>query len=272
MTADVAFAVDTDTNTVTLPYEYGAILKVQVDDIPRNIYGDGYEFLQFGPGNVDPTTSGLSLLIDYGDNFGTSVDVPSTAGVLKVKASDATDTDAVRIQGLDANGDPIFDSFGVPGEEVVPSVAGTNTTNTFSKVTGFSKPLTKGTIQVLHVFPVTLVELPLQTFMPWELKPQYRRYGVAQSGATSIRALCSLRYIPLQMEDQYMVPGNLGAIKNSLMAVNYENNNDLERSEIYWGKAYAILNDELKSYRGGVQTIPNIAPYGVGMGNIKQIV
>jgi len=36
-----------------------------------------------------------------------------------------------------------------------------------------------------------------------------------------------------------------------MLAINYENKNDLERAEDYWQKAFSTLNLEMREFRGG---------------------
>ena len=58
-------------------------------------------------------------------------------------------------------------------------------------------------------------------------------------------------------------PPNIGAWKMALLAILYEEENDMERSDTYWGRCYALLNQELKNFRGKPRLTVSLAPWGL---------
>ena len=102
-------------------------------------------------------------------------------------------------------------------------------------------------------------------FRSWMTNPTFKRYHIVGNADTKVKARCRMRFTPLQMEEQFVVPDNSGAIKLGLQAWGYENENDLERASIYWEMANKLLNDDLRAARGGGRVLPNINLWGEGI-------
>lgn len=254
---------------VLLPYRYESILSAQIDDRPRFVFPNDIEYYELGPGRIDPTTSGAGILVDEGEQAISSVDI-ATAGTVVVTNASATDDGLeVRVFGTDANGDEVLDANGLPGEAVTLVTTGVTTTNSFLTVTGFDKPTTSGRVTVAHngTAPATT----LVVLDPWEKTPQFHRYKVAAVGATTVRAICKLRFVPLTAEEDRVIPGNLGAIELGLMALNYERNDDIDRANAYWGSAYTLLNGELRQHQGGRQPVLKINHGGLGVDKVESL-
>lgn len=57
---------------------------------------------------------------------------------------------------------------------------------------------------------------------------------------------------PILLDDSHIVPiRNTGALKAGILAVAYENVNDVERSELHWQKFIALMERAQKQYNGG---------------------
>ena len=263
--ATIFLTVNTSEDTISLPPEFESILQVQVNDVTYPVFNASYEFINMGMAYLNKSL--CTPLVDLGDSFGTFVDVPAEPATLQLLAADVLDTTVpIRIYGLDENGEIIYDEFGNPGEERLPGFGTPTTTSSiFSRVTGFRKGLTRSTLTLSHTSPTTMDVTELQVYLPWMTDPTFRRYSLSTGNTPVVKARCRLRHNLLQMEDQYVLPGNLGAIKNGLMALGYEDANDLERSEVYWAKAEASLDNQLGSSRGGGQSQPNINLWGTGV-------
>ena len=54
-------------------------------------------------------------------------------------------------------------------------------------------------------------------------------------------------YVPLVNDSDLLIPSNRNAYRYGVQAYNYENVNELERAQVYWGLAYQCLNDETAS-------------------------
>jgi hypothetical protein len=140
-------------------------------------------------------------------------------------------------------------------------------TEVFSRITSIIKPVTTGDVAI-YAFGETN---PLSVFTPTDTVPSFRRYKVSSLNPDlSVRAVCKRRFIPLEGDkDELVVPSNLGALKLGMMAVNYENKNDLERAQDFWGKAFSTLNLEMRESRGGAQMRGQIDPAAFQMGRLR---
>jgi len=63
---------------------------------------------------------------------------------------------------------------------------------------------------------------------------------------------------------------NLGALKNMLMSLKWEDEGDMERSEMYFMKALQLLNGESREVRGGSQWKLNIDRSAMQFENLWQ--
>lgn len=261
-------AVDFPSSTgyIALPHRYESIQAVQIHNIPRPIEGRYYEWMQGGWGNLD-TDSGLGFLIDDGMSP-VEVDI-TTAGTLRfaISAADvaAYPTENIRVFGLDENGDVIYDTSGNLGINVTMNAVTVNTTHTFSKVTGITKRTTKGAVTVSVV--VSSVATELAVLEPSVTTAGFHRYKLGTVTADdaypdAIRCLCKLRYTKLVSETDLVLPSNMGALKFGLMALAFEDQNDLDQALKHWNIAYALLNDEKKEARGGAKINVRFSPNG----------
>ena len=238
---------------ITLPRHYGTILASRIKDHPVRIEGKYYEYQATGPGKLS-TDSGVGFLIDYGF---TPLETEITdAGTLRflIHADDTVGARSIRVYGLDANGDVITDTNGVEGVNIEMSATTINSSHVFSKVTNVIKPATK--YPVIAQVVVATVPTQIAQWEPLETAPQFRRYKVGEIEADEehpfvIETLCKRRFIPAEQETDFVIPGNLQALKMSILALKYEDENDLKAANDYWGMAYGILNGEMKEDRGG---------------------
>jgi hypothetical protein len=248
---------------ITLPRDLLSVLGVQFDNIPQLTYPLWHEFIASGPGQISPTM-GMQMLIDRGDGFCTFLD-PETPFRVRVKTEDAQDTGiTIRLFGTDSSNRSIYDSTGASGIDL--SVGGTTTTTvTFKTLTSVNKPLTEGYLTLWAVDPTTNVETQIALYEPSETKICYRRYFVAGIPVkSSLRCMCKRRYVPLTHsvdDNKQIMPSNEGALKLGLIALQYEDKNDLERADNYMARAISLLNSELKEERGSaivrIQFNPN---------------
>lgn len=251
-TGNVDFA-SVPTGYITLPRHYGAILASRIKDHPTRIEGKYFEYQATGPGKLS-TDSGLGFLIDCGF---TPLETEITdAGTLRflIHSDDAVGAKSIRAYGLDADGDVITDSNGVEGVNITMSAATINSSHIFSKVTNVIKPVTK--YPVIAQVVVSSTATQIARWEPLETSPQFRRYKVGEIEADEshpfvIETLCKRRFIPAEQETDFVIPGNLQALKIAVLALKYEDENDLKAANDYWGMAYGILNGEMKEDRGG---------------------
>ncbi len=257
-----------DSGTITLPLWLEAVLMSQFSDRPRPVMSRHYEFLSHGPGRIDPTTSGLGVLVDAGV-VATEHEFPETAGTLTITSGVADDGKTVRILGLDPDGREIYGADGLPGELVTLAAPSVSTAETFSAILGIQKERTLGYVQVAHADDTELANIP-----PAVTLPVYRRYKVANAAAVGqtryVKALCSRRALPVSNEEDYIIPGNLSALKMGLYSIRYEDHNDMERSVQYWARSIEFLNKEGDRHRGGAIVLPTVQPPRFGLGKARR--
>ena len=92
---------------------------------------------------------------------------------------------------------------------------------------------------------------------------RYRRYRVpkAQTG-TYAHILCKRRFMPVADDNDLVYISHTGALKHALLAVLAEDNADLERAEIHWGKCRQLLDEQLDQYRGPARPALDLQLYG----------
>lgn len=254
-----------------LPYFLDSIMAVRIDTTPTIPRGVRHEFLYDGPGELDEETGCTGDVVDQGlsaiEAVFPNVDGTPTAGVLRFTATAADAGKKIRVLGYTSAGRVLTD--GVPGEEVTLVDGTVDTTNSFIAIQGFQKEVTKTAITVHHVGGSNTLLATLESFM--EL-PLFRHYKVLAVGSEQITAHCKRRPVPVTQEEDYIIPGNLAALKLGLYAINYEEKNDMKTAMSYWGQATDILNGEATEYVGGAQEAPaGFSPWGVGVSGIKRM-
>lgn len=257
---------------LTLPRQYQSISGIQfgatgLPAIPRLVYPRWHEYIAGGAGQISPGTS-MQMAVDMGDGFATHTD-PTEPFYVTFKSYDSADSKVVvQFSALDAEGNPAYDSngnayFTVPVNSIVTSTA-------FSRIVSVNKPITEGKISLFAVKPDdATAQNSISDYEATETVPSYKRYRLGGSEfATQINCLCKRRYIALvdgPDDETIVIPDNEGALKLTLMALQYEDKNDLERAEEYFNKAIQLLNSELKEDRGNPVITLQMNPIGAAM-------
>lgn len=277
-------------NQVTLPSTLESILgatpirdtddeedRTAVD--PYAIYSIYHEFLTSGPGN--PASSWNRSLIDLGDGFPTFLD-PSGTFYLKAVSSTAESSKSILFKGLDADSAQIYTS-GVEGVSVdLTTTPGNTTAQAFTVLSSWQKSATTtGVVRVYSVDTTTADETLLVIIPPGKTTSGYHRYRVPDGDwGDTIEALCKRAYVPAVADNDPVIPGNIGALKLGMMALQFEERNDPKNAALYWGPnnpehrpgafwgAIDLLNADLQQFRGdsvipAVQMIPGFGGAGV---------
>mgnify|MGYP003657433235 CR=1 FL=1 len=244
----VTFAV-TD-GLLTLPRKYYGCLGATVNSTPVSIYNSWFEFVLAGPGAVD---TAYNEVIDLGDGWVTITDISSVnaAGCTIRIASDQTEAGSasVLLMGLDADGETIRTADGggfIEGEFV--DIGDTSTT-TFTTLSRVVKPVTNGVVKLYAVDGAD--ETLIATYDPNEERPSFRRYRVplTTDDDTTVTALCQRRHVEAVDDSDELPIDNINALREALMSLQYEDQNDAERASLYLGNALGILNKEQRRYR-----------------------
>jgi hypothetical protein len=167
------------------------------------------------------------------------------------------------IRALDENGDKIFTLAGdtyIEGILIDLSDAPETTSQTVSEIYGIFKPITRGYVRI-SVGGTEIARLD-----PGERVANYRRYLVGYNGADqfAFQAICYRRHVWAYSANDPIYPDNLEAIKNGLIALNYEERADLDRSQQYWGIAYRTLTMSLKDHEAGIDKTLQYAGWAGG--------
>lgn len=259
---------DSSTGFITLPYEYASILGVNVDYGVNPIFSQFHRYLESGPGKLDETKPTPGFLMDMGDGYATLVDPPTADSTLQIVLTAAGDIgQIIRLYGT-SSGVEVFDSSGVRGMNVTTTGLTTNVATVFDVVTGIECPVNSTTgaptltakWYLYSVAPDTTTTL-LSTYYPPDIRPSYHRY---QLGTTTkpITCLCQRRFIPIYSDYDWVIPGNIRAIKAAMQAVQCEDANNYEQAMPLWATAYDILNKMTHSTRGAAKPELNFMPWG----------
>lgn len=246
---------------IALPRRWEAIIGCTVEKVPRPVFGRLHEFSSSGPGFYENLQYDLNLLIDQGE-YPTEV-VQTEALPIRLTPSNPDDQGrGVRLYGVDANGDTIFDDSGIEGITVELSNVAVTTSQSFL-LTGVAKDPTLGSVTIAQVDGSNVTVL--STYEPTETRPSYRRYKVGtvnalSTGEPAIRTLCKRRFIKLGCETDYVYPSDLGMLKFGLIAWTLEQQgvHELEQAEAFWQKCYQVGNQTLKQQRGNIRLPMNI--------------
>jgi len=255
----VTTVFESSTGFITLPYNYASVLAMTYDKCPCPTFTQFHQYTEQGPGELDIALKWNGILVDLGDGFVTQADIPA-AGVVRVYSSAADNGEVVRLFGLN-NGDVIYDSSGNEGENVTLAAPFVATTNQFTEVTGFQKPLTSNRVRLKSWDGST--ETQIAEYQPNETRPSYQRYqtGVAEQ---AIRVICQRRFVPIYAETDWVYPGNLSALRAGIRSWLFEDGSDMDSADQSMSRAYNFLNDEAKAFRGGARATINTQTGGWG--------
>lgn len=257
---------------LTLPRQYQSISGIQfgapgLPAIPRLVFPRWQEYIAGGNGQLSPGTS-MQMAVDMGDGFVVNTD-PTQSFYIRFESTDPQDVSvSIKVRGIDSNGVDVFDGNG--NSYLTIPVNTTFTSVTWGKITEIHKPITEGGINLYAVNPTDSTQKSLiADYEATETVPSYKRYKLGASEfASRINCLCKRRFVYLVngADDETIInPANEGALKLTLMALQYEDKNDLERAEEYFNKAIQLLNAELKEDMGNPVITLQMNPVGAAM-------
>ncbi len=254
---------DSSLGYISLPYEYYSVLCTTYDGCPVFTFSQFHTYQENGPGKLDEARQWAGILIDQGDGFATQSDI-TTPDTLKVITNAVDDDKEIRIFGLDLSGNVIFDANGVEGELVVCAAPFVNTTGIFSKVTGIQATPDPAVVMqagwTLWVNNSTAVQIG--SYYPGENRPMYRRYQTGQA-AQSIRVCCQRRFILMRNESDWVIPGNLAALRSGFWSLNFIDGSDYASAQAAFQDGITWLNNEAKASKGGASTPTNFINWGM---------
>lgn len=240
----------------------------------RQIYNRWFQFS--GRSNAESCIFAPGLY-DQGDGFVCFRLLPTT-GRLKVYTSTTESTnEPFHIRGL-TSGLKTYTGTGaarIEGENLtIPAGSGSSVTSTTTFDAGNSlyeivKPATNGVLTMYLVDPTTAAETLVGRYEPGETIPNYRRYTYPQADADDediIEVLCDEAFYNVKADRDQLAISNIGALKNALKALQYEDANDTERKAEYFVDAVKLLDAERAKFDGdsAVGVFNQVGDYGSG--------
>jgi len=145
------------------------------------------------------------------------------------------------------------------------------TVNAFRSIDAINKTATKGWVRVYAVDPTTGAEYCIAILAPDETLPQYRRYAIPgheREDGANVTVLAKRKFIPVVTDDDDLIVTNLGALKMMAIAIEKEENNNLDEAMKYEEKAVELLREELKEVEGANIGRPQVQMEAFAMGEV----
>jgi len=273
----VAFLIPEGDHHITLPMEYASVealsyelrgengcigrMPVQIRNEWLTVLGSGPFLWRWDLWGQFGFSSFNSFANDRGDGFVTFRDSPYVEYTLRIEIDDAEDAgQTLLVKGYDADGNRIFtpqSSSSYEGIEFDLTYPSTEPSQHFTKQLYFLyRERFQGYMRIYAVDVDTSAETLIGTYQPNDTNPSYKRYTVPNCNRDSsqdfyVRAICKRQYVPVLHDQDYVVPSNLGALRTALTAIVYEGQNDPGRRDTEMAQAIDLLNNELRSFRGG---------------------
>lgn len=233
----VLFNLDSTNMSFTAQRDVARVTALDVCKKPVVLRNQFSEYLEFGNG-LRPVSCQPCPVCEELTAFDRGVvvsfkDLTPPNKKLRVFFTDETDLGKrVLLSGKDAFGNIIYSQDGfnrAVGEFVTLASPFADTVNQFTVWNGVQKDITNGQVQIFQVDTVTGEQELLLTMEPNETVGCYRRYFVnglpnACCGSPTIQvsALVKLEFIPVVADTDYLLIGNLAALKEECQAIRYE--------------------------------------------------
>lgn len=257
---------------ITMPRQVLAIDAMSVCQCFTTVRNGWYEFLEQGPG-IQTADCGYLQCIDRGGGHVAFDDIEGLDKRIKVYADRSESATArILLQGWDTNGNQIYSLDGttvVEGEYVSISTTPQFTVNKFAALTGVQKPATNGIVRLYEFNTVSgQATKALAFYEPSETLPNYRRYLLAGLNSLvdadngehkSVTAMVSLQHIPVVSDLDYLVVGNLAALKDACVSVKLKEEGKTAESQAMLAEAVRLINAEQLRFEGqGTAIVPRV--------------
>ncbi|MBA3357746.1 MAG: hypothetical protein H0U18_17755 [Pyrinomonadaceae bacterium] len=251
---------------LTFPRQIETALGFSICRAPGTIRSHWYEFLDFGVGQLSHDDCAADQLIDRGTACAFD-DIATIGNKIKIYADLAVDAGkTILLQGYDSNANWVLTSNGdVNGERVTIGAAPVTTSTAWLKggLAAVQKVATKGPIRLYDYNPTTGVQRPIAIYEPDETVPEYRRYMVpgmgdhssccgstTDCGTKTVTVLAKLAFIPVRNDSDYILIGNVPALKDMCMSILKREQNLIQEAFAYEASAVKLLDEELSNYYG----------------------
>lgn len=257
---------------LTWPRQIEAIEAFAVCDNPGIVRNIWFEYVGNGPGLVSTDTSIGYTLVDRGEAC-TFEDMTGYTHNIRVQAELAEAAGLyIVLQGYDENNLWIQTNDSgtiIDGEKVLVSTVVQTSAKIFKKLVRVIKPVTVGRVNLYDYDPGTGIAIKIAAYDPDETLPTYRRSIIpnlanmencetCDGEATTNKAItvvAKLRHIPVSVDNDFLILGNLPAFKDMIMSIKKREENLFQEAEAYEASAIKELQKELESYMGS-GTVP----------------
>lgn len=269
---------------VTLPRAVARLIDVAVCQEPIRIRNEWYEFLYAGWG-LQPPSACTGCPDVCGNTQALDRRIVCTAADLvpgnfiRAYSDDPDGRDAGKnllIQATDTNGKKIRSNSGtnvVEGFYLTLSAPFVTSGFGLNSIYGVMKDQTYGNITLYQVDAVTGAESLLAAYEPSEYRPNYRRYYLdnlpenccSSSCALTITGMAKLDLIPVELDTDWLLIGNIEALKEGCMGIKYgEQDSQVSQAlaKAHLKTAISLLNQELDHYIGRENPAVNFKPFG----------
>ncbi len=266
----VRYAVCVNEACLTWPRDVETIEAAAICSCPINIRNGWYEFLDGGPGIVTEDSGWIGRNLVDRENAVAFDDVTGTGKKLAVYAdgSEAAGSQ-ILLRYYNSTGNKVYTGGGSgreEGEYITIPAAGAYNYSTIEVLPyglyGVIKPVTNRVIRLYEYNVALAVYKPLAYYEPDETVPVYRRSiipAMMTGGCGSNGEGCDTSPVVIRGKLRYIAPVNdnsilqiphATAIRLACQALKKEEDNLISEAEIYWQKAYEVLNMQLHHWQG----------------------
>lgn len=273
-TAWVQFCVDT-LGCVVQPRNVETVERWAVSGVPAHMENWYWSFIRYvgkiptckNCGNCG-SVSGCGCGALYAVQMGTSplyIRMQAIPGPRYLKLYPRSISDVgkrVLIQGYDDNQEWVRRSYSgayVDGEYITLSVPFAISTARYTAVTGAQKDITDMPVKVYSYNDADAVEVQLAEWDSDEVNPSYTVFQMPKAacqgckgarGSVTVDAIVKLAHIPVRLDTDWLLIGNLVAIEHAMRGQqHYANNRDTEGDKEML-RAINQLNHELRTFTG----------------------
>lgn len=267
---------------ITFPKQIATIEAVALCGQPIPVHDMWYEFLANGWGTRRETCGPVEC--DYRGRYPTFSDIIGTDKKVRALCDVATDVGkTVLVLGYDTNGNWIRTTQGgviLDGEVITFAQSpGTNSTNLFSVVTDLQPPSNMDGQWWLYEYNTTdTTQRLIGQYNYDDLRPSFARYLFPSlrnctnnaCAATLVEAICKLDFIPVKRPTDYLLIGDINALKFGCMAVKAAEENRYTDDTTLMNKAVLELDNELDHQLGAGRRI-GVNVMGLNIGQVDPI-
>lgn len=205
----------------------------------------------------------------------TYADINPPGKVIRVYIDNPADAGKrILFQGYDDSNQYVLTAAGAVDGEYVTMVAQPGFAETavnFSAITGVIKDVTLGNVRVYERSVATSALRSLAVYEPDETNPEYLRYNITGIHPTTncptqrVKALVKLEFIPVKKDTDWLLIGNLPALKREIESVRYAEMDSAGAKQLEAAahvNAIRILNQELRTKLGRDNAAIKVLPMG----------